>query len=350
MSIITPHAVRTQRHTTGYLASGPEDGPLLIFCHGWPELAHTWRHQLRALGELGFRCVAPDMRGYGSSTVHPERSDYRRSEVVQDMLELLEHLGRSSAVWIGHDWGSPVVWNIATHHPEVVDAVASLNVPHFPASGPGPSDFIDREIYPADRYPYGQWDYQVHYLKSFDAATAQFESDIPSFVAAMFRAGEAKHLEGPAPTAHIIADGGWFGGGAVPKVGIDRRVLSDEDHAVYVAAFERNGLAGPNAWYVNGAADAEYAATELNDGKIDVPVLFLHGRYDAILESVRSKLADPMRSACSDLTEVIVESGHWMAEERPADVNAALVRWLVHRVPGRWPGPAENRSPLPSTP
>lgn len=341
---ITPHTVRTERHTTGYLASGPDDGPLLILCHGWPELSHSWRHQLRALGELGFRCVAPDMRGYGTSSVPVEKAAYRREEIVADMLELLAALGRSTAIWIGHDWGSPVVWNIATHHPEVVDAVASLNVPHFPSGGPGPVDLIDRAKYPADEYPYGQWDYQVQYLKSFDAITAQFESDIPHFIAALFRPGDASHLDGPGPTALISRNGGWFGGGPVPQLPIDPAVLTPQDHAIYVAAFERNGMAGPNSWYVNGPADAEYASRELAGGRIDVPVLFLHGRYDATLETVRSQLADPMRAACSDLTEVIVDSGHWMAEERPADVNAALVRWIATRVPDRWPGPAELHS------
>lgn len=334
---ITPHTVRTARHTTSYLASGPADGPLLVFCHGWPELGYTWRHQLRALGALGFRCVAPDMRGYGSSTVHREKEAYRREEAVADMLELLAALGRDSAIWIGHDWGGPVVWNIATHHPEVVDAVASLNVPHFPSGGPSPLDLVDRDLYPADEYPYGQWDYQVHYLKYFDEVTAQFESDVAGLVAALFRGGDPKHLASPGPTSRISRDGGWFGGGPVPRMPHDPAVLTDEDHAVYTAAFERTGFAGANSWYVNAAADAEYAKTELNDGRIDVPALFLHGRYDAVLNTVGTALADPMRAACSDLTEVTVESGHWMGEERPAEVSAAIAGWIARRVPASWP-------------
>ncbi|WP_019201114.1 alpha/beta fold hydrolase [Tsukamurella sp. 1534] len=341
---ITPHTLRTERHTTAYLAAGPEDGPLLVFCHGWPELSHSWRHQLTALGALGFRCVAPDMRGYGNSTVYADKAAYRREEAVRDMLELLAGLGRGSAVWIGHDWGSPVVWNIATHHPEVVDAVASLNVPHFPSSGPSTVELIDRDVYPADEFPYGQWDYQVHYLKAFDEVTAYFESDVAGLIAALFRSGAPSHLDGPAPTALISRNGGWFGGGPVPTMAPDPAVLTAEDHAIYTAAFQRNGMAGPNSWYVNGVADAEYADRELDGGRIGVPALFLHGRYDATLETVRSRLAEPMRAACADLTEVVVESGHWMAEERPADVNAALVRWLATRVPDRWPGPAEARA------
>ncbi|WP_248490319.1 alpha/beta hydrolase [Tsukamurella sp. PLM1] len=337
MTTMTPHVAATDRHTTAYLASGPVDGPLLVFVHGWPELGYTWRHQLRSLGSLGFRCVAPDMRGYGSSTVHPEKTAYRREEAVTDMLELLAALGRESAIWIGHDWGGPVVWNIATHHPEVVDAVASLNVPHFPSSGPTPFDLIDRDKYPADEYPYGQWDYQVHYLKSFDAATAQFESDLPGLIAALFRRGEPRHLEGPAPTALVTRNGGWFGGGPVPQLPLDPAVLTEEDHAVYVAAFERNGMAGPNSWYVNTPADMEYARTELGGGRIDKPALFLHGRYDATLDTVGTRLAEPMRAACTDLTEMIVDSGHWMGEEKPAEVSAAIAGWIARSVPASYP-------------
>lgn len=334
---ITPHTVRTARHTTGYLASGPDDGPLLVFCHGWPELSYSWRHQLRALGALGFRCVAPDMRGYGTSTVHPEKEAYRREEAVADMLELLEALGRKSAVWIGHDWGAPVVWNIATHHPEVVDAVAALNVPHFPSDGPSPLEMVDREKYPADEYPYGQWDYQVHYLKAFDEVTSYFENDVPGLIAALFRSGAPSHLDGPAPTALVTRNGGWFGGGPIPQLPPDPAVLTPEDHAVYTAAFQRTGMAGPNSWYVNAAADAEYAARERDGGRIDVPALFVHGRYDSTLETVKSGLAEPMRGACADLSEVILDCGHWTAEEKPEQVNAAIARWIATRVPAYWP-------------
>jgi len=122
---VTEHTVKTDRHTTGYLACGPQDGPLLVFCHGWPELSLSWRHQLPAFAALGFRCVAPDMRGYGRSSTYTRHEDFAQELIVQDMLELLASLGRAPgqdrAVWIGHDWGSPVVWNMAAHHPDNVD-------------------------------------------------------------------------------------------------------------------------------------------------------------------------------------------------------------------------------------
>src|SRR5918912_321539 len=110
----------------------------------------SWRHQLPAFAALGFRCVAPDMRGYGRSTVHPRHADYALEESVADMLELLAALGRDRAVWVGHDWGSPVVWSLAAHHPERCDAVANLCVPYF-AQGFSPATLlplVDRTVYP----------------------------------------------------------------------------------------------------------------------------------------------------------------------------------------------------------
>jgi alpha-beta hydrolase superfamily lysophospholipase len=97
---------RPTRHTSFYLSCGADDAPLIVFVHGWPELSHSWRHQLRCFADLGFRAVAPDMRGYGRSTVHPAFEAYTMEAIVGDMIELLDALGRESAVWVGHDWGA----------------------------------------------------------------------------------------------------------------------------------------------------------------------------------------------------------------------------------------------------
>ena len=128
-TLITENTYKSSRHTTGYLESGPKDGPLLIFVHGWPELSISWRHQIPVFAGLGFRVVAPDMRGYGRSSTYESTDAFSQEEIVTDMVELLEHLEVQDAVWVGHDWGSPVVWNIASHHPSQITAVASLCVP-----------------------------------------------------------------------------------------------------------------------------------------------------------------------------------------------------------------------------
>jgi len=111
-----------------YLASGPKDGPLMIFVHGWPGIAETWHPQLTTFAALGFRVVAPDMRGYGRSTVSKDANDYRLELIVADMRALLGHLQRDEAVWIGHDWGCGVVWALVAHHPEVSSVLQTDNI------------------------------------------------------------------------------------------------------------------------------------------------------------------------------------------------------------------------------
>jgi pimeloyl-ACP methyl ester carboxylesterase len=100
--------------TTAYLACGAPDAPLIVFLHGWPELAISWRHQLPVFTELGFLCVAPDLRGYGRSSIYDQQTDYALEYGVRDMLELLDSLGREKAGWVGHDVGSLVAWTVAT--------------------------------------------------------------------------------------------------------------------------------------------------------------------------------------------------------------------------------------------
>lgn len=336
--LVTEHTVKTSRHTTGYLACGAEDGPLLVFCHGWPELSLSWRHQLPALAALGFRCVAPDMRGYGRSSTYPRHEDFAQEQIVEDMLELLAALGRDRAVWIGHDWGSPVVWNMAAHHPDRTVGVASLCVPYFSAGFTLDTivPLVDRSIYPEDRFPAGQWDYQFYYLENFDGARASFEANIRNIVKALFRKGNPAGIDMPAPTAMIRKAGGWFGGGPCPDIPRDGDVLTEQDMEAYTAALIRNGFFGPDSWYMNHEANAAYARRAPNGGKLAMPVLFLHAAYDTICFTTTSLLAEPMRHDCADLTEVVVESGHWMAQEKPVAVNAALARWLAARLSGYW--------------
>ncbi len=334
---VTEHTVKTARHTTGYLACGAEGGPLLVFCHGWPELSLSWRHQLPAMAALGFRCIAPDMRGYGRSNTYPRHEDFAQEPIVEDMLELLASLGRDKAVWIGHDWGSSVVWNIASHHPEKTAAVASLCVPYI-AQGftiENRLPLVDRSIYPADTYPAGQWDYHLFYEEHFDKARADFEANIRNVVKALFRKGDPARVGKPSPTATVRKAGGWFGGGACPDVPRDADIISEQDLDAYTAALERNGFFGPNSWYMNHKVNGEYAKRS-KTSKLSMPALFLHAAYDTACETVHSKLAEPMRRDCAQLTEVVVNSGHWMAQEQPAAVNAALTKWLAAKLANYW--------------
>ena len=336
---VTDHVVKTARHTSFYLACGAEDAPLMIFVHGWPELSISWRHQLPVFAALGFRCIAPDMRGYGRSSAPGRHEDYALEHIAADMLELLDSLGRAKAVWVGHDWGSPAVWAIASHHPERCHGVANLCVPYFP-KGFGPatiSDLIDRTIYPVTEFPAGQWEYQMFYRENFEKARATLEANIPATVKVLFRKGDPAGKGKPSRTAFVRRDGGWFGGAAAaPDFPRDAAVLTETDMNAYAAALTRNGFFGPDSWYMNHEANAAYSDRSANNGRLEMPVLFLHGAFDYTCETLDSRLADPMRAGCADLTEAVVQSGHWMAQEQPAAVNAALARWLAVKLPSVW--------------
>jgi pimeloyl-ACP methyl ester carboxylesterase len=261
---------------------------------------------------------------------------------VRDMLELLDGLGREKAVWVGHDWGSPVVWSLASHHPERCHGVANLCVPYIKA-GFAPANLmalVDRRVYPEAQYPAGQWDYMLFYEESFDKACAAFDADPRLTVKALFRKGSARGRGKPSPTATARKDGGWFGGaGRAPDVPRDPDVVTDEELDVYAEGLARNSFFGPDSWYMNAQRNIEYAKRAKNGGVIDLPVLFLHGEYDYTCETVDSRLAEPMRRDCRSLTEVVVSSGHWMAQEKPRVVNAAVAKWIATKCPEAWPAP-----------
>lgn len=317
------------RHTTHYLHAGDPAAPAVIFVHGWPELSLSWRHQLPVVAELGYLAVAPDMRGYGQSSVYHRHEDYALRESVQDMLELLESLGKTQAIWIGHDWGSPVVWTLARFYPEKCAAVANLCVPYntLEQGWAGILPHVDRALYPLEQYPAGQWEYMCYYEEHFDEATATFDSAPEKVAKALFRSGSPENLGAPSATALVRQQNGWFGGGEVPDVPRDESVISEVELQTYARHLRENTFFGPGSWYMNHAANAAFTA-QADDKPLDMPVLFLHGRFDTTCETITSTLAEPMRAMCSQLSEYTVDSGHWMAREQPDAVNARLVEWL----------------------
>lgn len=334
-SEISGHVIQNGDHQSFYLSAGSDDGQLIIFVHGWPELSHSWRHQLPPLAGLGLHVVAPDLRGYGQSQVYDRHEKYALELVVADMIALLDSLGEEKAVWVGHDWGSAVVWSIASHHPERCHGVASLCVPYYTLERglDAVLPLIDRKVYPEDEFPYGQFEYQRFYEEDFAAAVRPFDTDPTGAIRAMFRSGDPAAKGTPSRTAFVRQDGGWFAGARIPPdVDIDTAVIEQEDLEVYAEALSRTGFTGPCSYYLNHDANAEYAARAVNDGVLEMPVLFLAGEYDQTCESVDSRLAEPMAEHCRDLTTRVIQSGHWMAQEKPQEVTAALVHWLASSV------------------
>jgi pimeloyl-ACP methyl ester carboxylesterase len=336
---ITEHTVKTNRHTSFYLADGPEDGSPIIFVHGWPELSISWRHQLPAFAALGFRAIAPDMRGYGRSSVYGKHSDYAQEHIVRDMIELLDSTGRAKAVWVGHDWGSPVAWNVASHHPDRCEAVASLCVPyHTIEYGLDYTiELVDRKLYPENEFPAGQWEYMRFYEENFAEAIAPMDASPRKFLKLAFRKGNPGGEGQRAVTSMARKGRGMLGGASFPDLPVDTDVITEEDLSVYASALERNGFFGPSSWYSNHETNAAYGRKAANDGYIDLPSLFVAARYDYVCESVHSRLPEPMRKYCRNLSEEVIRAGHWVAQEKPREVNAALVNWLITKVPNVWP-------------
>ena len=330
-NLFTTKQVETARHRTSLVESGPADGPLMIFIHGWPEIGLLWHAQLEHFAAAGLRCVAPDMRGYGGSSVPTNSGAYAVRELVADMVEMHDALGGAPAVWVGHDWGSPVVWGMASHHPERCRAVANLCVPHI-ARGfalPNLVPLVDRELYPEDRYPVGQWDYWLLHREHFGRTVRVFEADVRATFSASYRTGAPNAVGKPAMSADMRSRGGWFGPAGPPAVPRDEALMPQDVFDALVSAFEKTGFGGADAWYLNDAPNIAYAAEALNFGRLDLPVLFLHAERDTVCDTVHSRLADPMREDCTDLTEVTIASGHMLMLEQPDAVNSAIANWLV---------------------
>ncbi len=303
----------------------------MIFIHGCPELSIVWRRQLEHFGEQGWRCIAPDMRGYGGSSMPDAIGAYAVREIVADMVELHEALGGRPAVWVGHDWGSPIAWGMASHHPERCRGVVNLCVPYLARgttlSTLGP--LVDRSTYPADRYPVGQWDYWLFYREHFSRAVADFETDVASTLNLHYQRAQPWDRGTRAFTADVRANGGWFGEARhAPQMPRDPSVMNDDDFATLVAAFERSGFSGPFAWYVNDAANHAFADEAPNFGKLSMPALFIHAARDQVCDTLHSRLAEPMREDVPHLTEVSIDGGHELMLECPDETNAAISAWL----------------------
>ena len=198
---------------------------------------------------------------------------------------------------------------------------------------------VDRALYPENEFPAGQWDYMRYYEERFAEAIAPMDASVSQWVKLLFRKGDKAGEGKRAFTATARRSHSFFGMHALPDVPPDTDVVTEETLSMYVSALERNGFAGPTSWYLNDGVNARYVMTAQNGGILDLPVFFLNARYDYVCECTHSRLAEPMRTYCPQLTEETFRSGHWLAQEKLVEVNAALVKWLATRVPEVWPQP-----------
>jgi pimeloyl-ACP methyl ester carboxylesterase len=329
--MLIARTVSSPRHTTRFWQAGPDDGKLLIFLHGWPGIGLMWRAQLQALASEGWRCIAPDMRGYGGSSAPAAAEAYALEEIVTDMLELHDHLGAFPAIWAGHDWGSPVAAALAAHHPARSRATILMSVPYFPDGFALPTllPLIDRQRYPAGEYPDGQWDYYRFYLTHFEQMVSDMNADMEATLAALYRPGNPASLEKISPSALITRNGGRYGSAhRAPPTIADPALWPPADFAALTEAFRKTSFFPCNAWYLNDIANIAYARTAPDRGRLDQPVLFLNGSWDPICDIARSRLGAPMHAACKDLTVTNLESGHWLPLERKTESIGAIRSWI----------------------
>ncbi|MFI5309378.1 MAG: alpha/beta fold hydrolase [Polyangiales bacterium] len=293
------------------------EGPLVLLLHGFPESWYSWRHQLAALAEAGYRAVAPDQRGYGDSDKPDAIEAYDQVTLVEDAVGVLDALGAQKAVVVGHDWGAPVAWHMAQLHPERVRAVVGMSVPHG-GRGSSPPLARLREVF-KDIFFY------MLYFQEPGVAEAELEADVRkslrTFYASASGDAPAGRAFSPHPkTAKLLET--MHDPGAAPSW------LSEADLDYYTAQFAEGGFRGPLNWYRNFDRTWERTA-QLAGKKIEQPALFIAGERDPVLAWSQRQL-ERMSEVVPGLRESVIlpGCGHWVQQERPAEVNAALLRFL----------------------
>lgn len=309
-----------------YYEAGPRRGVPIVLCHGFPELAFSWRHQVKALADAGRWVVAPDQRGYGL-TERPEAVDaYDMEALTGDLVGLLDHLGAEKAIWCGHDWGGLVVWQMALRHPDRTAGVIGLNTPHTPRA---PFDPI--AIF---RHRLGEEMYMVHFQTPGEA-DAILAADVAKTMSFFLR-GPVKGL---APSGGVFGERAPGERSALALVRMIEayqaafdpraRFLTDDEFAVFVETFRRTGFTGGINWYRNMTRNWERSAGQSE--QVAAPSLMIMAEDDAVLPP---SSADGMETRIPDLEKVLIaDCGHWTQQEQPQAVNRAILGWLDRRFP-----------------
>jgi pimeloyl-ACP methyl ester carboxylesterase len=296
------------------------EGPLVLLCHGWPESWYSWRHQLRALADAGFHAVAPDQRGYGQTDAPEAIDQYTLFHLTGDLVGLLDALGEETAVVAGHDWGAPVAWHAGMIRPDRFRAVIALSVPR--AGGRSP-------VRPTTAMP--QTEDAVFYQLYFQTpgvAESELERDVRSSIRRILVG-----ISGDAPadqsfTGMVPRNGGFLSQRPDPEA--LPGWLTEEDIDFYTAEFQRTGFRGGLNWYRNIDRNWELAAPYAG-ALVIVPALFIAGERDGVLAfpGARERL-NRMVETVPELrgTVLLPGCGHWTQQERPKEVNAAMIDFL----------------------
>ncbi|MET8470699.1 alpha/beta hydrolase [Streptomyces sp. NPDC006422] len=295
------------------------EGPLVLLLHGFPESWYSWRRQLPVIAAAGYRAVAIDVRGYGRSSRPDDIAAYRMLELVEDNVAVVRALGAETAVVIGHDWGANIAATSALVRPEVFTAVGLLSVPYAPRGGPRPSEVFAGMAG-------GEEEFYVSYFQEPGRAEAEIEPDVRGWLRGIYAAMSADTMPGDgAADPHFVGRGGLLRD-RFPET--RPGWLSEAELDVYAGEFERTGFRGALARYRN--MDRDWEDLEAYDGAaITQPSLFVGGGRDASTTWLAEAIdAYPKTLPGLRGSHVLPGAGHWLQQERAAEVNGLLHDWL----------------------
>jgi len=292
------------------------EGFPLILAHGFPELAYSWRFQIPVLAEAGYRVIVPNQRGYGNTDKPEPVEAYDMPNLCGDMAGLLDALGLEKAVFVGHDWGGPVVWNMPLYYPDRVAGVLGMSVPFQPRTPLDPVDFMEQA--------FGPDMYIVQFNRQPGLADKIFADNIEKLFAYVFRHKQWVGLE-----TKPRNDGSSFGVSMIKSLENENPpgepLMSDEELAVFIDAYRKGGFTGPINWYRNITRNWEISS-DLPQ-KIDVPCALITGTYDLVPKG------GDVSEFVPDLETIEFECGHWIQQEKVEETNAFIIDWLDRKFP-----------------
>ncbi len=312
-----------------YYEVGPRgQGTPIIFCHGFPELAFSWRHQLAACEAAGRWAIAPDQRGYGLTSRPETVADYDMEHLTGDLVGLMDHLKIDKAIFCGHDWGGIIVWQMPLMYPDRCAGVIGLNTPFMRRS---PFDPIA-----AMRMAFGEDMYIVWFQKP-GVADAVLSADADKTIRFFMRKPDSTPMDAGAglDTSSAAPEGqSTFAFGdllaAWDKSDTANQLLTPDELAAFVETFEATGFTGGINWYRNFTRNWERSA-DLPTRVDGIPCLMIMAEKDVVLSPA---MADGMEEVIADLEKVLVkDSGHWTQQEKPKEVNDLILGWMDRRFP-----------------
>lgn len=278
-------------------------GKPIVLCHGFPEHAFSWRHQIPVLAAAGYHVIVPNQRGYGNSSCSAEVTDYDIEHLTSDLASLLDYYGYKDATFVGHDWGANVVWSLALLHPGRVNKIINLALPYQERTEKPWIEFME-EIFGDDNY-------FVHFNQQPGVADAVLEENTSQFLRNIFR----KNVP-PAPPE----PGMMMINLAKAETPRGEPIMSDSELAVFVSAFELTGFAGSINWYRN--LDRNWHLLAKANPIIQQPTLMIYGDRDLIPKS------ETLSEFVPNVEVVGLDCGHWIQQEKPKETTQAILKWL----------------------